>query len=463
MGTPRGRGPSVTAPPGAPAPGAGRPGLGALSRRHLLALSLAPALLAACGNQENLDDIPKTGLSEGKVIYSTWGTTARRETENWTLLAFEKNYSDLHVDVIWSPTPAEHVAKQVSLLSGGTPPDVMRLPSWSAPTFYSEDAARRLDAYFRRDGFKPDNLSPPFDVATFKRGWFALPRAQSGTWVLFYNRQAFGQSGVKPPTTAWTWDDFLRTARDLTRPAGGGGGQTTQWGTALEPLVDFFYPWLWGAGGDDIEPTRETSSIDQPPAVEALQWLADLRLKHHVAPPAGELSDPLAAFVAGKVAMWYGPADTELDLNRNGGARPPDFAIAPQPKGRSGQHGGYRPEVMVLSANAQHPDDGWELLQFLVDVETQRLELDNGLWLPQAKSIVGAEEYQQPANPPYDRRPGTPGALMRARSPIILPRGDEMRAVALRELGPVWQGQRSVQDGATSAAQAVNAIIKGDA
>jgi multiple sugar transport system substrate-binding protein len=300
-------------------------------------------------------------------------------------------------------------------------------------------------------------------VATFKRGWFALPRGQAGTWVVFYNRRAFDQAGLKPPPNAWTWDDFLRAARDLTRPAPGGAGQSGQWGTALEPLADFYYPWLWGAGGDDVEPTRETSSIDQAPAVEALQWLADLRLKHQVAPPAGELSDPLGAFAAGKVAMWYGPADAELDLTRGAGAHPLDFAIAPQPKGKTGQHGGYRPEVVILAANAPHPDDGWELLQYLVDVETQRLELEDGLWLPQAKAIVGGDAYQHPAGPPYDRRPGIPGALLRARSPIILPRGDEMRAAALRELAPLWQGQRGAQDAASQAAQAVTAIMKGDA
>jgi multiple sugar transport system substrate-binding protein len=432
--------------------------LDTVTRRRLLALALTPVFVAACGAQEDLDELPQTGLSEGKVIYSTWGSTQRREIENWTLLAFEKNYSDLKVDVVWSPTPSEHVTKQISLLSGGTPPDVMRLPAWSAPTFYNEEAARRLDPYFRRDGFKTDNLAQPFDVATFKRGWFALPRGQTGTWAVFYNRQLFEQAGIKPPPASWTWDDFLRAARELTRPAPAGGG--TQWGTALEPMADFVYPWLWGAGGDDIAPTREASAIDQPPAVEALEWLADLRVKHRVAPPAGELQDALGAFAAGRVAMWYGPADTELDLNRN---RTVDFGLLPQPKGKSGQHGGYRPDVMALASIAPHPDDGWELLQFLVDVETQRLVLDNALWLPQAKAITGTEAYQQVGAPPYDRRPGIPGALIRARSPIILPRGDEMRTAALRELSPFWTGNRSAADATAGAAKAVTAIIRGEA
>ncbi|MDQ3701607.1 MAG: extracellular solute-binding protein [Chloroflexota bacterium] len=427
------------------------------SRRRVFALALAPVVAAACGSQENLDELPKTGLSEGKVIYSTWGTMQHRELENWSLLAFEKNYTDLKVDVVWSPTEAEHVAKQISLLSGGTPPDVMRLPAWSAPTFYNEEVARRLDPYFRRDGFKTDHLAPPFDVATFKRGFFALPRGQSGTWVVFYNRQLLSQAGVKNPAPTWTWEDFLQASRELTRPSAAGGGQ---WGTALDPLADFYHPWLWGAGGDDIEPTREAAAIDQPAAVEALEWLADLRLKHRVAPPAGELADSWQAFTSGRIAMWYGPADAELELTK---LRAVDFAIAPQPRGKSGQHGGYRPDVMVMSFNAQHPDDGWELLQFLVDVEIQRLELENALWLPQASAIVGEESYRQLAVPPYDRRPGIPNALFRARTPVILPRGDEMRVAIQRELAPFWQGSRGAKEATAAAAKAVNIIIKGEA
>jgi multiple sugar transport system substrate-binding protein len=432
-------------------------GQGVVSRRRLLGLAVTPAVLAACGRQENLDELPKTAVSEGKVIYSTWGNPHQREVENWSLLAFETNYEGLKVDVVWAQTVAEHVGKQYSLLSGGTPPDVMRLPAWSAPTFYNEEVVLRLDPYFRRDGFRPEEfLAAPYDVATFKRGWYAIPRGQSGTWVVFYNRRAFSQAGLAAPTAAWTWDDFLNAARELTRP-GPSGAQ--RWGVALEPLVEFFYPWLWGAGGDDIDPTRESSAIDQPAAQEALTWLADLRHRHRVAPPAGELADAFAAFVSGQVAMWYGPADAELELATVQPAV--DYAIAPQPKGRSGQHGGYRPDVMSLSTIGQHSDDGWELLQFLVDLDAQRLEFQNGLWLPQAKAIVSEESYQRLAGPPFDRRPGIPGLGFRARTPVILPRGDEMRAATLKELTPFWQGTMGVKDATAAASRAVNAILKG--
>ncbi len=179
------------------------------TRRSLLALALAPAVLAACGgDKEDLEALPKSGTSEGKLVYSTWGSSEQRERENWTVLAFQKNYPDLQVDVVWAQTIPEYLAKQHALLAGGTPPDVLRLPAWSAPTFYYEEAVRRLDPLIRRDGFKTEHLAAPFDVATYKRGFLALPRGQAGTWVVFCNTRLCQQAGVKLPASGWTWDDF---------------------------------------------------------------------------------------------------------------------------------------------------------------------------------------------------------------------------------------------------------------
>lgn len=420
-----------------------------------------PALLAACGgSSEDVDALPKTGVEAGKLVYATWGTSEQREKENWTLLAFQKNYPDLEVDTVWAPTIPEYLAKQQAFLAGGTPPDVLRLPAWSAQTFYYEEAVRRLDPLIRRDGFKTDHLAPPFDTSTYKRGFLALPRGQTGTWVTFCNTRLFQEAGLKLPATSWTWDDFLAAARALTRSGATGSGGQSQWGVSLDSLADFYYAWLWGNGGEEFDKAGASSALDKKEAQDALQWLADLRLKHKVAPPAGELPAGAAAFASGRLGMWYGPADAEIDLGR---LNAPDFAIAAQPKGRTGQQAGYKPDVVALSSLSQQVNDAWELLQFLVDVETQRLELESGLWLPQAKAIVGVESYQKPGGSPHDRRPGIPGMQIRARTPVIFARGDDMRAATLKELAPLWQGARSVLDATAAAAKAVNAILNGDA
>lgn len=428
-----------------------------LTRRAVLGLALAPAVLAACGGSEDLEALPKTGASPGSLVYATWGTQERVEREHWSLLSFEKNYSDLRVSVIASETAAEHVAKQISLRSAGGQADVIRLPSWVAPTFYYEDGLTRLDPYFKRDGFRTDHLAPPFDVATFQRHWYALPRGQAGTYVMHYNRGLFTQAGHPFPSATWTWDDFLRAARALTRPNAPGG---SQWGVSLESLVNFYYPWLWGNGGDDLEHQGTRSTIAGAPARDALQWLAALRLDHKVAPPPGEVPEGMAAFSSGRVAMWFGPADAEMDLAQVSGL---DYGIAPQPKGKQGQQAGYKPDVVGITAGSQNINDAWEFMQFLVDVETQRLEFDNALWLPQTKDIVKTAAYRKPATVPHDRSAAIPGEGIKARTPVMVPRGDEIRAVTLRALAPLWTGAKGVKETTDTAAQAADAILHGEA
>ena len=173
------------------------------SRRAVLqrvAATLAtPLLITACDWGEDLSDVPLTSEDPAEVIYTTWGAPERVQKEDWTLLSFQRNYPAITVNVIAAPTAAEHVAGLYSLFASGSLPDLVHLPSWSAPTFYAEDAVLPLGDYMRRDEFRPDDLTAPFDVCTYQREWVALPRGNNGLYVVFYNRSHFTAASVPLP------------------------------------------------------------------------------------------------------------------------------------------------------------------------------------------------------------------------------------------------------------------------
>lgn len=398
---------------------------------------LAGAALVACGTDDDLPGVPRIGTSPGKVIYATWGEVGPREAEHWSLLNFEKNYTDLRIDIITALDQATYVDRLEALISGGTDPDVMRVPGQLAQNMYARGAALRLDALVKRDGFRPDHIAPPYDVGTFKRNWYGFPRSQTAAWVVFHNRAWFQRLGMTDPLPTWTWEDFLGVARRLTGTAPGGGG----WGTAIEPMASFPLPWLWGAGGDDVDRDGAKLQLDTPMVREALAWIMSLRETHRVAPPAGVVRD-IGDFAAGRVAMWFGNADDEMTIRRHGAL---DFGISPQPKGRVAQVGAYQPDVIAIGSRASNPDDGWELLQFLVDPDTQRLEFEQGLWLPQSKSITDATTYRTPGSAPHDRRASIPGALLRVRTPNLSPATGAMRRAVGEALTPFWAGRVSLE------------------
>lgn len=435
-----------------------------VTRRHALrrvgALAGAATVLAACGG-DPYEDLPRVGETTGKLVYSTWGAPERRERENVSLLVFFKNF-DVNVDVVWASTFADYLQKVHGLLASGTPPDVLRLSSWAAQTFFAEGAVRKLDPYIKRDRFRPDALMAPFDVATYKRSWYGLPRAETGLYVVFYNRTLFSQAGLRPPRDNWSMDDLLHAARAITSPSSDG---RQRWGIVLDGITDSYHAWLWSNGASAADPADPKALLEHPAAAESLQWLADLRHRHRVAPRAGELSSSgVAAFLTGRVGMWYANNNAELDIRQaqSGGTAPNfEWAMATQPRGKSGQFGLFKPDVASISSASQAPDDGWELLQYFVDPETQQAEWELGLWAPQAKRLLSAESYVKPAQPPHDRRPAVPGLLLKPRTPVHVPRGDEMRAITLRELAGLWDGTRPAKEATVGAIRGVNAILEG--
>ncbi len=416
---------------------------------------LAGVGLAACGANDELPGVPRIGTSPGKLIYATWGEVGLREAEHWSLLNFEKNYTDLRIDIMTALDQASYVIRLEALISSGTDPDVMRVPGPIAHNIYARGAARRLDGLVKRDGFRPDHIAPPYDIGTFKRNWYGFPRSQTAAWVVFHNRSWFGRLGIPDPLPTWTWEDFLGFARRLTGTSPGGGG----WGTAIEPMASFPLPWFWGAGGDDIDRDGAKPLLDTPMVREALGWIMSLRETHRVAPPAGVVRD-IGDFAAGRVAMWFGNADDEMTLRRIGAS---DFGTSPQPKGRVAQVGAYQPHVIAMGSRALNPDDGWELLQFLVDPDTQRLEFEQGLWLPQSKSITDAAAYRTPVSAPHDRRASIPGAVLRVRTPNQSPATGAMRRAVGETLTSFWAGRASLEFVIPQAmAIATQAIAKGE-
>lgn len=416
---------------------------------------LTPILvLTACNLGDDLTDAPITGENPAELIYATWGTKEQLRKQDWTLLNFQKNYPSIKVNVIASRTSFEHVTDTHSLFASGSLPDLLHLPSWSAVTFYAEEVIIPLGDYMRRDGFRPSDLTPPFDVCTYGREWVALPRGNNGLYVVFYNRSRFINADLSFPTPNWTWQDFLAAAQQLTeastseKPGG--------WGTTLHGVDDAYHAWLWGNGADELLNRSGTPAINQPLAIEALQWLADLHLQHGVAPaPQHSSGSGFGDFWGGHVAMWYGPAQAELAVTKE---VPFDWAIAPQPRGKLGVQGHYRPDVITMPRGTRQPDETWELAQFFIDPDVQLREWENGLWHPQAPSLVTQETYLQPTESPYDRRPGVPGAIVRARTPFMVSRIDEVRALARAEFRKLWMGTHSAKEVSETIAAKIRAI-----
>lgn len=137
------------------------------------------------------------------------------------LKAFEK---DSGITVKVQPVPSEYDTKFRTVLSSGTPPDLIKINDDYVKGISTTGALLDLTPYIEKD---------KMDASQYPAELYDFPKQPDGThtsWVIahsprlfFYNVDAFKDAGIDlPPTTwtgdGWTWDDFLETAKALTIP-----------------------------------------------------------------------------------------------------------------------------------------------------------------------------------------------------------------------------------------------------
>lgn len=106
------------------------------------------------------------------------------------------------------------------------------------------------------------------------------------TMAGFVNKQIWEEAGVELPTSDWDWQTALGNSLKITTFDGEGRLDTA--GIDVRLGSDMFsathVPQVWTWGGEAVDPSLKVCLLDQPPALEALQFLQDLRWTHRVIP-----------------------------------------------------------------------------------------------------------------------------------------------------------------------------------
>jgi multiple sugar transport system substrate-binding protein len=255
---------------------------------------------------------------------------------------------------------------KIKIQSVQAPPDfdtqiIVDLASGSAPDLWSQDASSLAPLVKRKlllDMRKLTEKQPSLTTDRFFPQVAEIHKSEDGAiyglpndftpMVVYYNPTLFTKAGVQPPSAGWTWDDQLAAAQKLTLDKNGRNrldpafdeGSVVQWGYRLS---QYAYQWvyrIWQNGGDVISPDRTTATgfLDAPAAVEAIQWYADLVLKHKVSPSPSALekmtnaSDANVLFVQGKFAMFDSGHWALVGLSETKGYQADKVAVVPQPK-----------------------------------------------------------------------------------------------------------------------------------
>ncbi|MEA2686530.1 MAG: multiple sugar transport system substrate-binding protein, partial [Actinomycetota bacterium] len=184
-------------------------------------------------------------------------------------------------------------------ISAGTPPDVVQGHAFAAA---SQGLAEPLD----------DLWQAHLDVGEFFPGavedvmWdgmrFGVP-LDTNAMVLMYNIDHFRQAGLPDPKPTMSMEEFASIAAALSSPDG------QRRALAIPTSGWWTYGWIRAYGGEivQIDPTgRASLTLDAPPVVSALSFLAGLINQKQAFPPQGSDShsqDAFALFAQGLASM----------------------------------------------------------------------------------------------------------------------------------------------------------------
>jgi multiple sugar transport system substrate-binding protein len=304
----------------------------AVSRRDLLrfgvaaaaATTVAPAL-AACGgpSQSASDSSPGSTVTLKVVGFEVTPSDRGTPLEQ----AYKKFLADFQ---------AQHPKIKIDSLA--TPPDfdtqiIVDLASGTAPDLWAQDASSLAPLIQRKlilDMRECQKVLPDLKFDRFFPNVMEIHNGSGGAvyglpndftpMVVFYNPLVFSKAAVQPPKPGWTWEDQLRMAQRLTLDSKGRNRldpdfdehNVVQWGYRARKYAFEWVYRVWQNGSDVISKDGKTASgyLDSSASVEAIQWYADLVLKHKVSPNPSTLdsltqsADFDSLFLQGRFAMF---------------------------------------------------------------------------------------------------------------------------------------------------------------
>jgi ABC-type glycerol-3-phosphate transport system substrate-binding protein len=273
-----------------------------LSRRRLLgAAPLLPILLAGCGSfAENLPaairpatptptEPRRVRLGRPTPFFGDDRLHAPlRRIDPARHVRFELTGIDVGTDA-----PEQRPARFASLLKGLAPadaPDLVLAGPGEIAHLARADALHDLgpvlkgERWFEADDFWGDALR-----SCQARGKQLAVPLEAGVECLLYNRRSFQEAGVPPPEPGWTWDQFLQSAKALTRP-----GPSPRWGFHPSPFWPSIVTMAWQNGAELITADGARVNLGEPGTLRGMELIVDLIHTHKVAPPLDDKMVQLA-------------------------------------------------------------------------------------------------------------------------------------------------------------------------
>jgi multiple sugar transport system substrate-binding protein len=241
---------------------------------------------------------------------------------------------------------------------------VMAIDNYDITALAAKGGAMALDSLINSTKYSLDIFYPISLLEGVYQGKrYGLPYIGS-TRAMTFNADLHAKANLASPADqwakgTWTWDTFSQETAPLT--VKDTSGRTQQFAYQSQHTLWSLATWIYTNGGDILNADRTACLLDQPPAVEAIQFQQDLVNKYHVSPSAADVKD-VDLNGSGRVAMWDSWRGEIIGYQ--GYKFHWDIALPPiVPK--VGKVALYKGNSMALYSHTKQVDAAWQFAQFI--------------------------------------------------------------------------------------------------
>jgi multiple sugar transport system substrate-binding protein len=396
-----------------------------------------------------------------------------------------QSHPGITVSVEQIPYP-DYEAKLTSEFSAGAGPDVFWVNTPFLAQFEQAGVMLNLDSLIKKYHVDMSMYRPALvALHTHDGAIYGLPKDWD-TEGIFYNKTYFAAHHIQVPASL-TWNpvnggSFLTLAREGTIDKNGNNalspkfnpGQIATYGVAIVNQPDIGYgPFLASDGVPVFQQARLAAGVkcscypnsvtfDNAAGISSLQFLMNLSLKYHVAPPASEYGSNGAAstnqdvslFTAGKVAMdvegdWF--TDTIATSAKF------SFGVLPIPSGPAGRWSFTNGLIDAINVHSPNQSAAWELEQWLGSSASESMMGSGGYVWPGIASIDNTFlDYWKAKG--IDVSPFLSEAQNSANVETlpVAPQAGQVIVSLSSDLGPAWLGDEPVAKAVATAAKDAN-------
>ena len=235
--------------------------------------------------------------------------------------------------------------------------DLVTVASYDAQALGERGVLLPLDRFSGTDGPDIEQEYYPNVLSQFRANGalYALPvgvRPQ----VLYYDAAQFRREGVPPVDSNWDWDALVANAAKLTKRRA--DGAVARWGLATHSNGLWWA--LWQNEADAVDPDTLQCRLQEPAAIEALQFFRDLLHTYRVSPALYRELGTLIFESGTPPAMVY-----SLDPKRPSHG---DFRLAEIPRGKVRAVPVLGDFGIAIAARTVNPEAAYSALRGLANV-----------------------------------------------------------------------------------------------